>query len=137
MNNDRKLKDDSNYQTLDNGEALVIVVPKSLNASEAISFRKAFKPICESEILPSEVTLDFSKTSFLDSSGIGALASIIKTSKIAGIDLRVVGVTPQVYSVLKMTKLDQLLSIETSEVISSKAALGEPYEPAQTVAFVC
>lgn len=137
MSNDRIFKGEMNHQTLGNDETLVIVIPKSLNASEALSFQQAFKPICESEILPSRVTLDFSSTSFLDSSGIGALASIIKTSKIAGIDLRVVGITPQVYSVLKMTKLDQLLCIDTSEIISPKTAINQSYEPALTAEFVC
>ena len=111
-----------NYQVQEDGEVLVIEVPTSLNATEAQSFRQTFKPVCESDIPPANVTLDFSRTSFLDSSGIGALASIIKTMKIAGIDLAVTGITPQVFSVLKMTKLDQLLSIEISEAINHGTA---------------
>lgn len=123
MSNDRKFKDSLNHQLMGNDEILVIVIPESLNASEALSFLRAFKPICESEVLPSRVTLDFSATSFLDSSGIGALASIIKTLKITGIDLVITGISPQVYSVLKMTKLDRLLRIEISEDIDHESVI--------------
>ncbi len=97
------------------GNDLVIEIPDSLTVIEAQSFRQAFKPIFESHSLPQSVTLDFTKTTFLDSSGIGALASIIKMSKIAGIGIKVAGMTRQVHTVLKMTRLDTLISIDNCD----------------------
>lgn len=129
-------KRDTINPVVENNDALVIKVPKSLTAIEALSFRQAFKPICESKIPPVKVILDFSRTSFLDSSGIGALASIIKTSKIADINLMITGVTSQVYSVLKMTKLDQLLSIQTSWDINSETATKVSCDSFQSAALV-
>lgn len=123
MNNNQLIEGDIGNWALDSNNALVIYIPKSLDANEAASFRQTFEHICESTVLPSSTTLDFSRTSFLDSSGIGALASIIKTSKIAGIDLATSGITSQVRSVLKMTKLDRLLRIEISEVIDHESAI--------------
>ena len=122
MISDRIIKEDISSHARYSEESLVIEIPESLNALEALSFRQALKPIFESEIPPSGFTLDFSRTSFIDSSGIGALASIIKCSKISGINLSTSGVSPQVYSVLKMTKLDQLLSIGASEVTRPETA---------------
>lgn len=108
------MKNEFELQRNNQTELLVIEIPQSLTVAEAQSFRDAFKPVLESDIQPAEVVLDFRKTGFLDSSGIGALASIIKMTKIAGIKLSADGMSLPVKSVLRMTRLDQLLSIEPS-----------------------
>ena len=121
MNNDRLVEGDIGSWVLDNNNALLIYIPKYLDANEAVSFRRAFEYFCESTQPPSRATLNFSRTRFLDSGGIGALANIIKMSKINGIDLAVTGVNTQVYSVLKMTKLDSLLRIQVNDVVDHKS----------------
>jgi anti-anti-sigma factor len=126
MNNDQLVEGDIGSWVLDNNNALVIYIPKLLDANEAVSFRQAFEYVCESRHPPSRATLNFSRTRFLDSGGIGALASIIKMSKINGIDLTVSRITTQVYSILKMTKLDSLLRIEISEVIDHENVTEAP-----------
>ncbi len=110
---------DNNNLIFENDDVLVIKVPRALTVKEARSFREAFMPICESTIPPEKVILDFSTTNFLDSSGIGALASVIKKSKIAGINLSVSYLTPQVKAVLHMTGLERLLNIEVNTFVDS------------------
>ena len=136
MNNDRIIEGDIGYWTLDNNNALVIYIPNSLGAIEARSFRKAFEHICKNTISPSKIILNFSRTSFLDSSGIGALANIITMSKMRGIDLTVCGITIQVHSILKMTRLDRLLSMKQNEAIRPEAAIKEQREFGQNTVLV-
>jgi anti-sigma B factor antagonist len=53
--------------------------------------------------------IDLSSTEFVDSSGLGALISCLKSARQAGGDLRLVAPTEQVAMVLKMTNLDRIL----------------------------
>ncbi len=94
----------------------MIGIPKELSVVEAVPFTNVFKLMCEREVTqrPSVVILDFSKTNFLDSSGIGALASIVKMSKVAGITLSAEGLTPQVEAVLVMTRMNEFLKVDKS-----------------------
>ncbi len=106
------------------GKTEIIEIPKELTVVEAVPFRDQFKHLCErnSQSRPTRVMLDFSFTSFMDSSGIGALASIIKYAKKQDIDLVVNGLTPQVEAVLTMTGLNRVLKVENT---ASSAGLSE------------
>jgi anti-sigma B factor antagonist len=55
------------------------------------------------------VVVDLSETTFVDSSGLGALVGGLKAARQAGGDLRVAGVTPAVRSALELTNLHGLL----------------------------
>ncbi len=123
MSNDLLVEGDTGNWVLDNNNTLLIYIPTYLDANEAVSFRRAFECFCESAQPPSKATLDFSRTRFLDSGGIGALANIIKMSKINGIELTVSKITTLVYSVLKMTKLDSLLRIDITEVVVHESVI--------------
>lgn len=93
----------------------IIQIPKEFTVVEAVPFRNKFNSVCvrSTPPCPRKVNLDFSKTSFMDSSGIGALVSIMKIAKNNGIALAVCGLTPQVLAVLTMTGLDRVLNIES------------------------
>jgi anti-anti-sigma factor len=93
----------------------VIPMPKELTVVEAVPFRNAVRSLCEAETPVTGILLDFSKTAFLDSSGIGALASSVKMTKNAGIQLAVTNLSPQLQAVLTMTGLDKTLAIESPE----------------------
>jgi anti-anti-sigma factor len=100
------------FRSLQQGNTETIKMPKELTVVEAVPFRNAFRAVCESPDKPLTVLLDFSQTSFLDSSGIGSLASSIKMSKAHDIDLRLTGLNPQLRAVLTMTGLDKVLNID-------------------------
>jgi anti-sigma B factor antagonist len=53
--------------------------------------------------------VDLSGTAFIDSSGLGALIAALKKARQAGGDLRIVGPTEQVRTVLGLTNLDRVL----------------------------
>lgn len=55
------------------------------------------------------LVVDLSATTFIDSSGLGALISALKTARVAGGDLRIAGAPEQVLSVLRLTNLDRVL----------------------------
>ena len=114
MSSRNAIEMDRDNRVQSSGNSIVIEIPPTLSVVEAPVFRSAITPLCETEPGCSALTLDFSKTTFIDSSGIGALASIIKMAKIAGISLQASGVTLEVASVLKMTGLNHLLNIKVS-----------------------
>jgi len=55
------------------------------------------------------VVVDLSPTTFVDSSGLGALVNGLKATRVAGGDLRLAGAPEQVRSVLRLTNLDRVL----------------------------
>ena len=60
------------------------------------------------------IIVDLSVTEFVDSSGLGALVSCLKSARQAGGDLRIVAPTEQVSMVLRMTNLDRILQPRAS-----------------------
>jgi anti-sigma B factor antagonist len=60
------------------------------------------------------IIVDLSSTEFVDSSGLGALVSCLKSARQAGGDLRLVAPTDQVSMVLRMTNLDRILQPRAS-----------------------
>ncbi len=60
--------------------------------------------------------VDFSRTGYIDSSGLGALVSISKRIREAGGELRLSGLNDDLRSLFELTKLDTLFAIaETPE----------------------
>lgn len=57
----------------------------------------------------SRVVVDLGETTFVDSSGLGALVAGLKKSRQAGGDLRIASPGPQVRMVLGLTNLDRVL----------------------------
>lgn len=62
----------------------------------------------------SHIVVDLSETSFIDSSGLGALIAGLKKSRHAGGDLRISGARAEVLAVLRMTNVDRLLPNHSS-----------------------
>jgi anti-sigma B factor antagonist len=60
--------------------------------------------------------IDFSRTGYIDSSGLGALVSISKKIREQGGDLRLSGLNEDLRSLFELTKLDTLFAIsDTAE----------------------
>jgi anti-sigma B factor antagonist len=60
------------------------------------------------------IIVDLASTDFVDSSGLGALVSCLKSARQAGGDLRLVAPSEQVAMVLRMTNLDRILQARAS-----------------------
>ena len=57
------------------------------------------------------ILIDFSRTGYIDSSGLGALVSISKRIRELGGDLRLSGLNEDLRSLFELTKLDTLFAI--------------------------
>lgn len=60
------------------------------------------------------IVVDMAETTFLDSSGLGAIIAGLKGARQAGGDLRIARPTPAVQSVLELTNLDRVLRARPS-----------------------
>lgn len=60
------------------------------------------------------IVVDLAEASFVDSSGLGALISGLKTARQAGGDLRIARPTEQIESVLALTNLNRVLQASNS-----------------------
>ena len=88
--------------------AVVVRTTGRLNMVAAPALREAVERLVTAEGR-THVVLDLTGTSFVDSSGLGALIGGLKTARAAGGDLRIAAVPPQVLTVLQLTNLDRVL----------------------------
>lgn len=88
-------------------------IPIRLSGMEAVAFKENFQQLLQKSDLPKQMIFDFSQTTFIDSSGIGALVSNHKNARQKGLEMILRGVPPQVMAVLVMTGLDKILKVET------------------------
>lgn len=91
-------------------------IPVRLSVLEAVNFKTTCQELFSGSTVPSKIVLDFSQTTFIDSSGIGALVSNLKFAKQRDSDLVLRSLKPQVKAVFELTSLDQVLTIESSPV---------------------
>lgn len=100
--------------TLSKDKAMV-EVPSRLSVLEAINFKQTCENLTQQTNTPvKQITVDFHQTTFIDSSGLGALVSNLKTTQEKGIDFKLKNVTPQVMAVLNLTGLDVVFPIEVA-----------------------
>lgn len=91
----------------------LVKLPNRLSVLEAVTFKETCQKLCKQPISFNRLVLDFSQTTFIDSSGIGALVSNYKFACAEGIELILLNPNPQVLSVLAMTGLDSVFTVET------------------------
>ena len=93
----------------DPGGAYVVAVEGQL----IVGNRSELKELVREAIDAGErrLVIDFSRTGYIDSSGLGALVSISKKVREAGGDLRLAGLNEDLRSLFELTKLDTLFSI--------------------------
>jgi exopolysaccharide biosynthesis polyprenyl glycosylphosphotransferase len=99
-------------------DTAMVQVPARLSVLEAVGFKQTCQSLTQSNSHLKQIIIDFHQTTFMDSSGLGALVSNFKYAQEKGIALILRNVTPQVMSVLKLTGLDQVFLIESSGNLS-------------------
>ena len=62
-----------------------------------------------------KILIDFSKVSYLDSSGIGELVGCYTSIKNKGGDLRICGMNPKIFGLMKMTSLHSVFEVRDTE----------------------
>jgi len=98
----------------------VVEIPERLTVLEALVFRKTVGQVLQQNIPHRQILLDFSRTRFIDSSGIGALIANLKSAQANNIELVLESVQPPVMATLSMTGLIEILSIRSSAKWSPK-----------------
>ncbi|MDR6176313.1 anti-sigma B factor antagonist [Nocardioides zeae] len=87
---------------------IAVVVPRGrLNMVAAKQLRETLAEVVGAGT--NRVVVDLGETTFLDSSGLGALVSGLKAARQAGGDLRVARPTPEVLAVFQLTNIDKVL----------------------------
>ncbi len=91
------------------GQAAVITPEGRLDLASASEFKQILTDAVEAgdRIL----VVDLSNVPFVDSSGLGALISGMKATRIAGGDLRIAEVGDQARLILELTSLDKVMKI--------------------------
>jgi anti-sigma B factor antagonist len=101
-------------QTKDASGVLVVQVDGQL----IVGNRHELKDLIQAALEKGErrLLIDFSRTGYIDSSGLGALVSISKRVRESGGELRLSGLNDDLRSLFELTKLDTLFAItETPE----------------------
>jgi exopolysaccharide biosynthesis polyprenyl glycosylphosphotransferase len=97
-------------------ETAIIHLPLRLTVLEAMQFKQTFHDLVEHDQNLQQIILDCEKTTFIDSSGVGALVSNIKIARIEKVSLKLLNVQLQFMSVLSMTGLENILDIDTAQI---------------------
>ncbi len=98
------------YAEARDGALVVRLEEERLDAAVAIRFKDQMREIA-SQPAP-RVILDLSCVLFLDSSGLGAIVSVMK-SLTPGRKLELAGLTPNVEKVFRLTRMDSVFTIHT------------------------
>src|SRR5204862_5391170 len=91
------------------GEILRISEVKELGAANANTFRDAAREAMGQE--QSTVEIDLSRTTFIDSCGLGALIALHKTACARKGNLRLLNPLPPVQQILELTRMHRILEI--------------------------
>jgi anti-sigma B factor antagonist len=97
------------HQTKDASGVSVVQVEGQL----VVGNRQELKDLVQAALDRGELRLliDFSRTGYIDSSGLGALVSVSKKIREAGGELRLSGLNEDLRSLFELTKLDTLFAI--------------------------
>jgi anti-sigma B factor antagonist len=90
------------------GISVVVVHAKELGVANSAAFREAVEPHVDQN---TKIVLDLAPVEFVDSSGLGAILSVLRKVSTGEGDLRVCGACPQVQSLFEMVRLDRILQI--------------------------
>ncbi len=98
----------------------VVEIPERLTVLEAMIFKQTVGKLLQQNIPHHQILLDFSRTRFIDSSGVGALIVNLKLTQANNIELILDSVQPPVMATLSMTGLTDVLNIRSSAKWSRK-----------------
>lgn len=91
---------------------------KRLDAAIATAFKDRVRNLAAHA--GAQVTLDLSPVDFMDSSGLGAVIAIFKSMP-SGRKLELVGLSPNVERVFRLTRMDTVLTIRPNAPIAGAA----------------
>ncbi|NWF61133.1 MAG: anti-sigma factor antagonist [Fischerella sp.] len=102
-------------------DTAIVQVSERLSVLEAVAFKQTCQNLTQANPIPQKIIIDFQQTTFMDSSGLGALVSNFKAAQDKGIEFILRNVTPQVMAVLNLTGLEKVFSIESDALIPARS----------------
>jgi anti-anti-sigma factor len=105
---------EADFPVIFHTDTAIVQVPARLSVIEAVAFKQTCHDLTQKNNVLKQIIIAFDDTTFMDSSGLGALVSNFKIAQQQGIEMTLRNVTPQVMSVLNLTGLDQVFPIESS-----------------------
>jgi anti-anti-sigma factor len=111
----------------------VLQMPILLSVQQGLEFKATVQAHLDQVRVDASLSrtlrLDFSDTVFMDSSGIGALINCRKMTQKAEVTLSLRNLSPQVRTVLQLTDLDRMFTIEDSALLASALGSQVPGHP--------
>ncbi|MGB0900402.1 STAS domain-containing protein [Halocynthiibacter sp.] len=106
-------------QTETNGDTLIITASGNrIDAAGAIDFKDKMRKL--TEFGPDKIELDLARVEFIDSSGLGAVVASMKQLP-KGKTLSLLDLTPTVAKVFRLTRMDSVFDIRTSNATGGDA----------------
>lgn len=94
-----------------NGEVTTAYLHGELDHHSAAGIRTKIDNAVELN-MPSLLVLDFTRVSFMDSSGIGLVMGRYRNLSRRGAKLHITGTSPQIYKVMRLSGIDKLATID-------------------------
>jgi anti-anti-sigma factor len=103
-----------------------VTLPPTFTVNQAVEFKQDFQEVCQNNPGLTRSIIDMSQTTFMDSSGIGALVSCRKLAQKQGFELILQNVSPQVMAVLSLADLDKFFVIKQAAMPPKQVANSAP-----------
>ncbi|MEO1378397.1 MAG: anti-sigma factor antagonist, partial [Cyanobacteria bacterium J06635_10] len=103
-------------------DAVKVKVSTRLSVIEALSFKQTCEEVIAADSTPKKILIDFEQTTFMDSSGLGALVSNFKNAQEKEIEFVLQNATPAVMAVLNLTGLVNVFTIESGQITPPSAS---------------
>ncbi|NOY82768.1 MAG: STAS domain-containing protein [Kiritimatiellaeota bacterium] len=98
---------------MDRENTRVVTVPERLDSASVDALKVEIQAALDEAV---GIVLDFSRTRFVDSVGLGTLVNLLKSASQRETPLALAGLTPQVRQIFELTRLYRLFDIfETVE----------------------
>lgn len=100
------------------GVTVALLDAQSLETGNVAAFRAAITPVTDRN---DQVVLDLSNVAFMDSTGLGAMLSCLRTLKAKNGALKLASLTPEVAQLFEMVLMDRVFEIfpDTTAAASS------------------
>ena len=94
-----------------NGEVTTAYLSGEIDHHSAAAMRAEIDNAAELN-LPALLVLDFTRVSFMDSSGIGLVMGRYRNLSKRGAKLHITGASPQIYKVMRLSGIEKLATID-------------------------
>ena len=102
----------NNFLLTNKNKAYLVQMPSKFTSIEAKYVKQLFEGFCKIASKIQKIILDFTPTTFIDSSGLAGLCQIVQLAKNTKLKLTFGGFSPQVKIVLSLAGLEQVFTIE-------------------------